>query len=87
MHHGEGRWNGVGILSRVGLTTSSTASPTAATPTPRRGSSPPVRRIRVVNVYVPNGRSLDADHYQYKLRWLGRLAAHVEASPRPATTW
>ena len=35
--------------------------------------------ITIVNVYVPNGRALDADHYQYKLRWLDRLAAHVDA--------
>ena len=27
--------------------------------------------------YVPNGRALDDDHYQYKLRWLASLAAHL----------
>ena len=34
--------------------------------------------ISITNVYVPNGRSLDADHYQYKLRWLDRLARHMD---------
>jgi len=29
--------------------------------------------VRVVNVYVPNGASLDSDKYQYKLDWLARL--------------
>jgi exodeoxyribonuclease-3 len=29
--------------------------------------------LSVVNVYVPNGRSIDHEQYQYKLRWLERL--------------
>ena len=29
--------------------------------------------VTVVNVYVPNGRSLDHEQYQYKLGWLARL--------------
>ena len=33
--------------------------------------------------YVPNGRSLDDDHYQYKLSWLDRLLAHVGTDTTP----
>ena len=33
--------------------------------------------MHVTSVYVPNGRSLDNDHYQYKLRWLAQLRRHV----------
>lgn len=29
--------------------------------------------IRVVDVYIPNGQSLDSDKYQYKLKWLTAL--------------
>ena len=29
--------------------------------------------IRVVSVYVPNGRVPDSDHYRYKLEWLAAL--------------
>ena len=36
-HHGEGRWNGVAILSRRASTTCRSASPTATSPTPRPG--------------------------------------------------
>ena len=39
--------------------------------------------IRIVNVYVPNGRALDADHYQYKLAWLDRLTAHLADVAEP----
>ena len=39
--------------------------------------------IRVSSVYVPNGRSLDDDHYTYKLSWLDRLVAHLDADTDP----
>jgi len=29
--------------------------------------------IRVVNVYIPNGQSIDSDKYRYKLKWLAAL--------------
>jgi exodeoxyribonuclease-3 len=34
--------------------------------------------LRVVSVYVPNGRSPGSDHYAYKLEWLPALRAMVE---------
>ena len=34
--------------------------------------------IRVINVYVPNGSEVGADKYQYKLRWLKQLHAHLK---------
>ncbi|MEK7409762.1 MAG: exodeoxyribonuclease III, partial [Actinomycetota bacterium] len=33
----------------------------------------------IVSVYVPNGRALDNDHYQYKLRWMKQLKDHLGA--------
>ena len=36
--------------------------------------------VRVSSVYVPNGRSLDDPHYQYKLAWMGRLLAHLSST-------
>ena len=41
--------------------------------------------VRVITVYVPNGRSLDDDHYRYKLSWLARLRAHLDVTADPAT--
>ena len=37
----------------------------------------------VSSVYVPNGRSLDSDHYQYKLAWLGKLRQHLDVLAEP----
>ncbi len=83
-HHGQGQWNGVAILSRVGL---SEVVPNFAD----GGEADPDARIltavcggvRFTNVYVPNGRSLDHEHYQYKLRWLAQLRRHVAALSAP----
>jgi exodeoxyribonuclease-3 len=36
-----------------------------------------------MSAYVPNGRALDHEHYQYKLRWLDRLVAHLDATASP----
>jgi exodeoxyribonuclease III len=37
--------------------------------------------VRVVSVYVPNGREPDSDHYRYKLEWLAALRELVAAGP------
>ena len=39
--------------------------------------------MRVTSVYVPNGRSLDNDHYQYKLSWLAQLRRHLDVVGTP----
>jgi exodeoxyribonuclease-3 len=41
--------------------------------------------VRVASVYVPNGRSLDDDHYQYKLRWLERLRGVLDEQYEPSS--
>jgi exodeoxyribonuclease III len=72
VHYGEGRWNGVAILSKVGLESVTRGfgddDPEARVMSARCGG------VRVYSCYVPNGRALDNDHYQYKLRWLSSLA-------------
>jgi exodeoxyribonuclease-3 len=79
-HHGEGRWNGVGVLSRVGLSDVTTGFDDGLDPDPEaRVMTARCGDFTVVNVYVPNGRSLDHEQYQYKLSWLARLEDHLDA--------
>ena len=64
-------------------TTRRRASPTASPPTPRPGCSRATcGGVRVMSVYVPNGRALDHEHYRYKLRWLDRLRGHLDGDGR-----
>jgi len=77
-HHGDGRWNGVAIVSRVGI--DDVVSGFAAGLDPDRDTRLITARcggISVSSVYVPNGRSLDSEHYVYKLGWLAALRKHV----------
>jgi exodeoxyribonuclease III len=70
-HYGQGRWNGVAILSKVGVDNVVRGF----------GDEDPEARfigatcggVRVYSCYVPNGRALDDPHYVYKLEWLAKL--------------
>jgi exodeoxyribonuclease III len=81
--HGEATWNGVAILSRVGLDDVVRGIEGApGFPHPEaRAVSATCAGIRVVSVYVPNGRTPGSDHYEYKLAWLSALKEMVAAGP------
>src|SRR4051794_9109426 len=82
--HGEATWNGVAILSRVGLDSVVKGIPGApGFPHPEaRAVSATCDGVRVVSVYVPNGRVPDSDHYRYKLAWLAALGEILGADPQ-----
>jgi exodeoxyribonuclease-3 len=81
--HGEPRWNGVAILSRVGLDDVMPGLEGApGFPNPEaRAIAATCNNIRVHSVYVPNGREPDSDHYRYKLAWLAALEDTVRRAP------
>jgi exodeoxyribonuclease III len=82
-HHGQGQWNGVAILSKVGLG-DVVAGFADGVPddAEARLLSATCGGIRITSIYVPNGRALDHEQYQYKLGWLARLRAHVAANSK-----
>lgn len=85
VHHGRDHWNGVAIVSRVGIDDVRCGLPGV--------NRPPYDEARVVSavcggvdvhsVYAPNGRELDDPHYLFKLVWLERLRG-VHRVGRPA---
>ncbi len=95
-HHGEGRWNGVAIASRVGLadvvmnfgepervasrSTSGDKEPTSEA----RMISAICGGIRFVNVYAPNGRVVASPFYVAKLAWFDHLTGWLVRSHEPA---
>jgi exodeoxyribonuclease III len=83
-HYGQGQWNGVAILSRVGIDDVVANFADGGAPDPdARIISATCGGIRTTSVYVPNGRSLTDPHYQYKLAWLAQLRAHLAATTSP----
>ena len=84
-HFGQGQWNGVAIISRVGLDNvvnnfSSGIEPDGEA----RIITANCGGVQVSSVYVPNGRELDHDHYHYKLAWMKRLIDHLNADTQPS---
>lgn len=85
-HHGEGRWNGVAIASRVGVQEVVTNFGRALRPptTDDAGDDEPLAEarmiaarcggVRVVSIYAPNGRVVGSEFYDAKLDWYDRLA-------------
>jgi exodeoxyribonuclease-3 len=83
---GEPQWNGVAILSRVGLDDVVTGLDGApGFPDPEaRAVAVTCGGVRVHSVYVPNGREPDSEHYRYKLAWLEALRAVLAGGPKDA---
>jgi exodeoxyribonuclease-3 len=84
--HGEAQWNGVAILSRVGLEDVVRGVPGApGFPNPEaRAVTATCGGIRVSSVYAPNGRVPESEHYYYKLAWFAALREMVGAGPEAA---
>ncbi len=95
-HHGEGRWNGVAIASRVGIADVVTNFGEALRPgeTADVGDDEPLAEarmiaatcggVRVVSIYAPNGRAVGSPFYEAKLGWYQRLAEWLERSADPS---
>ncbi len=74
--HGTGRWNGVALLSRVGLvdvTRGLVDQPQYEGADEPRAIGATCGGVRIWSVYVPNGREPGHDHYNYKLTWFAAL--------------
>jgi exodeoxyribonuclease-3 len=90
-HFGQGRWNGVALLSRVGLADVARGFPGCPgfpddTTLEARAVGATCGQLRIWSLYVPNGRTPDDPHYAYKLRWLDALASGIASeltSPQP----
>ncbi len=81
---GHSQWNGVAVISRVGLEDVEVGFPGM----PEYGDPPQAEAralgvtcggVRVWSLYVPNGRKVGDPHYDYKLDWLARLEESARA--------
>nr|WP_240797661.1 exodeoxyribonuclease III [Streptomyces sp. F001] len=78
--HATGRWNGVAVLSRVGLedvVKGLPGDPGFDGVVEPRAISATCGPVRLWSVYVPNGREVEHPHYAYKLQWFEALKAAV----------
>jgi len=98
-HHGQGRWNGVAIASRVGIADvvrgfGDPAPAFALVATGAgEGDADPLQEarviaatcggVRVVSVYAPNGRLVGSPYYRQKLAWFERLSRWLAEGNAP----
>src|SRR3954454_2409256 len=86
VHHGQGQWNGVAILSRVGIGDVTTGFDDQHVD-PYEGDARVLAAtcggVRVVTVYVPNGREVGTEFYERKLAWLDALHDWLAATSSP----
>ncbi len=84
VHHGQGRWNGVAILSRVGIADVVHGFADGGPPDPEaRLLTARCDRTLVVTAYAPNGRAIGHEQFAYKLDWFERLRRHLDAVTDP----
>ncbi len=81
VHVSAGRWAGVAVLARrgLGLREAARGLPGEAAPDEARWAEADVGGMRVVSVYVPNGREVGSEAFAQKLTFLGAMAARVAA--------
>jgi exodeoxyribonuclease-3 len=75
---GQKTYNGVAILSKTPATDAVVAIP-GFEDVQKRVLAATIGDVRVINVYIPNGQSVDSDKYRYKLGWLEALTAWLAA--------
>jgi exodeoxyribonuclease-3 len=78
-HFGQGQWNGVAIISKVGISEVVANFAVGEPDAEARIVTARCGDCLISSVYVPNGRALDNEHYQYKLRWMKQLKDHLDA--------
>ncbi len=75
---GQKTYNGVALLSRGILGDVRRGLPGDDEAAESRVIAAGYAGLRVVNVYVPNGKAVGTDKYAYKLAWLDRFREHLE---------
>ena len=86
---GQKTYNGVAILAKEPLTNVTRSFPDDPVPLQARVLSADVRepkknrRLRLVNLYVVNGKEVGTEHYDIKLAWLDALYAWLDGGHDP----
>lgn len=83
---GQKTYNGVAILSRLPMDKVVRNLPDDEPEAPRRLIAATIDKVRIVNVYVPNGQSPESEKFVYKMDWLARLRAFLDTTAKPGSS-
>jgi exodeoxyribonuclease-3 len=76
---GQKTWNGVAILSRHEISDVRKGIADDVEDDQSRVIACRTADIEVIGVYVPNGKTVGSDSWEYKMAWLKRLQAYLES--------
>jgi exodeoxyribonuclease III len=82
-YHGEKSYNGVAILSKLGLVGVSASLCDEVADPQARVIAATVGDIRVFSIYAPNGQAVGSPAYRYKMEWFRRLGACLTKEQNP----
>lgn len=81
---GQRTYNGVAILSRIPVTNATIGLEGEGADADKRSIAVTVAGVRVLSVYVPNGKDVTSESFRQKIEWLGRLRRTLEATASAA---
>ena len=84
--YGQKSYNGVAIISKIKAENikkgfydySNSHQNIEVFQNQKRLISADINGIKIINVYVPNGSSLESDKFEYKINWLNSLASFLD---------
>jgi exodeoxyribonuclease-3 len=80
---GQKTYNGVAIASRLPMADVSTGLPGEGPDDQKRVIEATIDGVRVVNLYVVNGKAPGTEHFERKMEWLSTLRKHLDDSLSP----
>ena len=78
VNYGQRTYNGVAIASLLPISDVVMGLPDDDADSQRRVIPATIAGIRIVNVYIPNGQSLNSPKFTYKMEFLTKLTAYIE---------
>lgn len=75
---GQKSWNGVAVFSKYSIEDTIMGLPNYPDPSARYIECVIDGRIRLINVYMPNGESEDSPKFPYKLEWMEKFSQHIK---------
>jgi len=74
---GQKSWNGVGVFSKYPIEDVTRGMPGFPDPHARMIECVIDGRVRIINVYMPNGESVDSPKFPYKIEWMNHFTKHL----------
>jgi exodeoxyribonuclease-3 len=84
--YGQKSWNGVAVFSKHSIEDTTRGLPGYPDANARMLECVINGRIRIINVYMPNGESIESPKFPYKIEWMKHFTKHIAPyleSPEP----